>query len=272
MKIYSYSPIEMVVSLLRNRDLIRVLIRREILSRYQGSVLGIIWSLINPVLMLCIYTFVFSIVFKARWSPGSESKTEFALILFAGLIVFNLFADCIGRTPGIIVGNANYVKKVVFPLEILPIVPLGAAIFHAMISVGVWLAAYVLLFGVPHPTIYLIVVVLLPLVLFSLGAAWFLASCGVFLRDISQLVTILTGVLIFLSPVFYPISALPEKFQIFLKFNPLTMVIEQARDVLFWNRGINFAEWGLNLLASIVTAWIGFVWFQRTRKGFADVL
>ena len=171
--------------------------------------------------MLVVYTFVFSVVFNARWSAGSDSKTEFALVLFAGLIVFNLFAECANRAPGLILANVNYVKKVVFPLEILPWVALGSAMFHAMISLGVWLAAYVLLFGLPHVTALFLPLVFLPLAFFIMGVSWALASLGVYLRDVSQFVGILTTVLMFLSPIFYPVTALPEAYRSFLLLNPL---------------------------------------------------
>ena len=172
MQIFPANPREIAASLWRNRSLIKTSIKREVLGRYRGSFLGILWSFFNPLFMLVVYTFVFSIIFKARWNVGSESKTEFALALFAGMIVFNLFAECIGRAPGLIVGNQNYVKKVVYPLEILPWVGLGAALFHCAISLGVWLIAYLIFFGVPHATLLYFPLVLLPFGLFIMGLSW----------------------------------------------------------------------------------------------------
>ncbi len=272
MQAFASSPREMIDSAVRNRELILALIKREVIGRYRGSVLGIFWSLFHPVFMLTVYTFVFSVVFKARWSTGSDSKTEFALVLFAGLIVFNIFAECLNRAPTLILSNVNYVKKVLFPLEILPWVTLGASLFHALISVGVWLAAYILFFGIPHGTTLLLPVVILPLVLCVLGLTWALASLGVYLRDISQLIGIVTTVLLFLSPIFYPASALPEKYRTLLLCNPLTPAIEQVRDVLFWGKFPGWALWSGYLLSSALIAWLGFAWFQKTRRGFADVL
>ena len=141
MRHFSASPIEMFANLWRNRELIKASAKREVLGRYRGSFLGVLWSFFNPLFMLAVYTFVFSVVFQARWGGGSGSKTEFALVLFAGLLVFNLFAECINRAPGLILSNTNYVKKVVFPLEILPFVALLSALFHTLISLGVWLIA-----------------------------------------------------------------------------------------------------------------------------------
>ena len=272
MQNFSISPKEMAASLWRNRSLAKALVQREVVGRYRGSLMGILWSFFNPVFMLIIYTFVFSVVFKARWNTGSDSKTEFALVLFSGLIVFNLFAECFSRAPGLILANVNYVKKVVFPLEILPWVALGSAMFHALISLGVWLIAYLILFGFPHVTVLLLPLVILPLLLFIMGLTWGLASLGVYLRDISQFIGMVTMVLMFLSPIFYPASALPEQYRHLLLLNPLTPAIEQARDVLFWGKVPDMTILSVYLLGAALVAWLGFAWFQKTRKGFADVL
>lgn len=272
MRNFSLSPRSLVSDLWENRSLLRSLVVREILGRYQGSVFGVLWSLFNPVLMLTVYTFVFSVVFKARWTPASNSRSEFALALFVGLIAFNLFAECINRAPGLILSNANYVKKVVFPLEILPIVSLGAALFHAVVSLGVWLAFYAVVSGLPHWTVLLTPILLVPLVLLVCGLSWALAALGVYLRDVGQVTALGTTVLMFLSPVFYPVSALPPALQIVFKLNPLTPIIEMLRDVLMWGRMPSVTQVGVSLLVGLVVAWMGFIWFQKTRKGFADVL
>ena len=272
MQNFSISPKEMAASLWRNRSLIKALTQREVIGRYRGSVMGILWSFLNPVFMLMVYTLVFSVVFKARWSGGSDSKTEFALVLFAGLIVFNLFAECVNRAPGLILANVNYVKKVVFPLEILPWVALGSALFHALISLVVWLIAYLIFFGVPHLTVLLLPLVILPFLLFVMGLTWALASLGVYLRDVSQFIGLVTTAMMFLSPIFYPVSALPEAYRHLLLLNPLTPVIEQAREVLYWGKVPDISMLSIYLLAATLIAWMGFAWFQKTRKGFADVL
>lgn len=272
MRDFSVTPIEMVASLWRHRSLIAASVKREVLGRYRGSVMGILWSFFNPLFMLAVYTFVFSVVFQARWGGGSGSKIEFALVLFAGLMMFNLFAECINRAPGLILSNVNYVKKVVFPLEILPAVTLLAALFHLLISLGVWLLAYVVFFGVPHATVLYLPLIVLPFVVFIMGLSWALASLGVYLRDVSQFIGVITTVLMFLSPIFYPATALPEAYRHLLYLNPLTPVIEQTRDVLFWGKNPDFVMLGLYWLITAIIAWLGFVWFQKTRKGFADVL
>ncbi len=272
MQHFSASPREMFSSLWRNRELITTSAKREVLGRYRGSAMGILWSFFNPVFMLAVYTFVFSEVFKARWSVGSESKTEFALVLFAGLMVFNLFAECINRAPGLIISNVNYVKKVVFPLEILPFVGLLSALFHGAISLGVWLMAYLLLFGIPHPTALLLPLIVLPFALFIMGLSWTLASLGVYLRDVSQLIGAITTVLMFLSPIFYPATSLPEAYRHLLYLNPLTPIIEQTRTVLYFGKAPDFVMLAVYWAATFIIAWLGFAWFQKTRKGFADVL
>lgn len=262
----------MVSSLWVNRGLVKALVKREVIGRYRGSLLGILWSFFNPLFMLAVYTFVFGYIFKSRWSAQNDSQTEFALVLFAGLIVFNLFAECVNRSPGLILSNVNYVKKVIFPLEILPWVALGSAIFHAAVSWSVWLVAYLILFGIPHPTVLLLPLVMLPLIFFIIGTTWWLASLGVYLRDVSQFVGIFVTVLMFLAPIFYPATALPEGLRHFLILNPLTTVVEQVRDVMFWGK---FPDWSMLAITSsisVIIAWLGFAWFQKTRKGFADVV
>ncbi|MGF6089678.1 ABC transporter permease [Pseudomonas sp. 18173] len=272
MQAHPISPKELVKSLWCNRSLIKAMAQREVVGRYKGSFLGIFWSFFNPVLMLAVYTFVFSVVFKARWNSGSDSKTEFALVLFAGLMVFNLFSECVNRAPGVILANANYVKKVVFPLEILPWVGIGSALFHWLVSLSVWLVAYVIFFGVPHATVLLLPLIMLPLIFLVLGLSWALASLGVYLRDVSQFIGILTTILMFLSPIFYPSSSLPQEYAQLLLLNPLTPVIEGVRDVLYWGKLPDMNFFLGYLLVTAFFAWLGFAWFQKTRKGFADVL
>jgi len=262
----------MVKSLFANRSLIFSLVRRDVVGRYRGSAMGLLWSFFNPVLMLAVYTFVFSLVFKARWSGGSGSKTEFALVLFAGLMMFSLFSECLNRAPRLIMNNVNYVKKVIFPLEILPVVALGSAAFHFLISLAVWMVFYLMFFGIPGPAILQLPLVILPLILMTLGLSWLLASLGVFLRDVAQIIGVLTTVLLFLSPIFYPIDALPEEYRPFIQISPLSFVVEQARDTMIWSKGIDWEGWCVYTGVSALVAWIGFAWFQKTRKGFADVL
>ncbi|MHB1245448.1 MAG: ABC transporter permease [Sulfuriferula sp.] len=261
-------------SLWRNRQLIVQMTRREVAGRYKGSVLGLAWSFFNPVFMLVVYTFVFSEIFKSRWggAGGDESKTQFAVILFVGLIMLGLFTEVLNRAPTLILANVNYVKKVVFPIEILPVIAMGAALFHSLISLGVLLAAFALFNGYVHWTVIFVPLVMLPLVILSLGFAWMLASLGVFLRDVGQTIAIITTVLMFLTPIFYPITAVPERLRPFIMANPLTFIVDQAREVLVWGHPPNWTGLGIYTLIAIFIAWAGYAWFQKTRKGFADVL
>lgn len=270
---HSVNPLILARSFWRNRNLIFQMTKRDVVGRYQGSILGLFWSFFHPIFMLVIYTFVFSVVFQAKWGQShSESKTEFAIILFAGLIIFNLFAEIINRAPGMILSNVNYVKKVIFPLEILPVVAAGSALFHTAISVLVLFCFHSLVNQVFPLTAFLLPVVLLPLLVLTLGFAWLLASLGVFLRDVGQTIGILTTALMFLSPIFFPASALPEQLRHYLFLNPLTFIIEQTREVLIWGNIPNWQGLAGYMLVSLAVNWGGLFWFQKTRKGFADVL
>jgi lipopolysaccharide transport system permease protein len=274
MQDFSASPQEMVASFWRNRALIYALSRREVIGRYRGSYFGILWSFFNPLLMLAVYTFVFGQIFQSRWSPKSDSIAEFALVLFAGLIIFNIFAECLNQAPRLILNNANYVKKVVFPLEVLPWVSLSSALFHGFVSLCVWILVYSLLFGIPNLTILCLPLIILPFCLMIMGLSWALASLGVYLRDIGQIIGISVSALMFLAPVFYPITLVPSQYRSWLLLNPVTYPIEITREFLFWGLDSNFYLVGLLIYFTItvIVAYFGFFWFQKTRKGFSDVL
>lgn len=273
MQHFPTSPREMAASFWRNRQLILALTKREVVGRYRGSVMGIAWSLFTPILMLMVYTFVFSVVFKARWGlAGEESKDSFAIMLFVGMLIHGLFAECLNRAPSLVLANPNYVKKVIFPLEVLPWVVLGSALFHGTISLLILLIAQLILTQQLVWTVLLFPCVLVPLVFASVGFAWFLAGLGVYVRDIGQVTGMVTTVLMFLSPVFYPISALPAKYQTWLQLNPLTFIIEEGRNTLIFGKVPDIGQWSIMLAVGLFIAWAGFVWFQNLRKGFADVL
>jgi lipopolysaccharide transport system permease protein len=266
------SLLEMIRSFHRNRALIVQMTRRDVVGRYRGSLIGLAWSFFNPLLMLAIYTFVFSTVFKARWPIGDDStRAGFAVILFVGLIVHGLLAECITKAPGLVLGNVSYVKRVRFPLEILPWVTIGSALFHAMVSCMVLLCVQLLVgHGIPG-TAMLFPLLLCPLVLVAAGFTWILAATSVYVRDIGMLTGLLATALMFLAPVFYPLSAIPEEYRWIAMLNPLTFIIEQGRGMLIAGE---LPDWSGLLVYSILAvlfAWLGFWWFQRTRNGFADV-
>ena len=233
------------------------------------------WTIINPILMLAVYTFVFGFVFKVRLDPSVSFENDhfsFALLLFSGLIVYNIFSETLSRAPDLVLANTNYVKKIIFPLEILPWVNLGATLFHALISVSVLLIAFLSINHFIHWTIIFIPIILAPFLLLIVGISWFLAATGVFVRDIGQFIGLLLTMLLFLSPVFYPAAALPESLRDYLFLNPLSFIIEQLRAVILLGQ---FPDWqGLTIYSviALAVAQIGFIWFEKTRKGFADVL
>lgn len=272
MQKFSTSPQEMLASAWRHRALIRSMVERDIVGRYRGSIVGIAWSFFNPVFMLLIYTTVFAGVFKARWGLTNETWSDFAIVLFVGIIMHGLFAECINRAPTLILSNANYVKRVVFPLEVLPWVALGSAVFHMLASVVVLVLAQLILRQQLPWTIVFFPVVLVPLILATMGFAWLLTALGVYIRDIGQLTGIFTTVLMFLSPVFYPVSALPAHLRPWMRLNPLTYIIEEGRATLVFGHLPDAGDWVIATGAGLLIAWAGFAWFQHSRAGFADVV
>ncbi|MBB6670624.1 ABC transporter permease [Cohnella nanjingensis] len=256
----------------KNNGLIIQLVRREVASRYKGSFLGIIWSFITPLLMLLVYTFVFSLVFKSRWPGQSESQIEFALLIFSGMTMYNIFSEVVGKSSNLIPNNSNYVKKVVFPLAILPVVTLISTLIHAAISILILLCGLILFYNGIHLTVLLLPIVMLPMLLLTLGISWFVASIGVFFRDIGHLVNILLQVLMFLSPIFYPIESIPQSLRFLYYINPLSYTVEDARKVLVWGQTPNWVWIGTGSLIGLMIFILGYGWFQKTREGFSDVL
>lgn len=266
-------PWQVISGLWHHRVLVWQLARRDVVGRYRGSYLGLLWSLFHPLLMLGVYTFVFGTIFRARWSASPEAgQAEFAVILFAGLTVFAIFSECVNRAPGLVLANTSFVKRVVFPLEILPWVALGSSLFHAAINLLVLLAATLAVYGKVPPTWPWIFVVVIPMIFTTLGICWALAALGVYLRDVAQTVSIVTAALMFLSPIFYPVTAVPETFRGAFTLNPLTFIIEQARAVCLWGRMPDPELLAIHTAVGLLVAWGGLALFQRMRPGFADVL
>jgi lipopolysaccharide transport system permease protein len=257
----------------RHRQLILQMARRDVLGRYRGSLLGLAWSFLTPLLMLLVYTFLFGVVFKARWGSGTvDSRLDFALILFVGLIVHGLFAECVNRAPGLILQHASFVKRVVFPLEILPWSVMLSALFHSAVSLTIWFV-FAMASGIGiSPTAAYLPLVFVPLVLLTMGCTWFLASVGVYLRDTGHTVVILTTVLLFLSPIFFPSTAVPQQFRFLIRLNPLTFVVEQARAVLTFHSLPDFPWLAVVTLQNLLLAALGLWWFKKTRRGFGDVI
>lgn len=272
----SLSPLAVVTSLIDNWTLISRMARRDIEARYRGSLLGLAWTLLVPLVMLAIYTFVFGFTLKLRWGEGRAAmvndRAEFSIILFSGLILFWMFSDAVARAPGLVRENINYVTKIVFPLHVLPWVSVLSSLFNLAVSMGILLIGQTIFIGPPPWTALLVPLILAPFVLLIMGLSWLFASIGMFLRDLQQAVGVVLSVTMFLSPIFYSLTKVDESIRGFFYLNPLTFVIEQFRNVMLWGR---LPDWGgLAIYAAVagLTAWLGYVWFQKTRKGFADVI
>ena len=256
---------------LRYFDLINQLIKHDIKSRFKGALLGLFWPIITPLLTLSMYALVFGYFLPSRW-PGSEGISGFALMLFPGLIIFTFFAECVNRAPNLITSNPNFIKKVLFPVELMVWVPIGSAIFQLVISVFVWVAFVLYVKSSINWTIIFLPIVILPMVFCLLGITWFLSAIGVFLRDISQITVVITQALMFFSPVLYPLENLPNWASQLIMLNPLTLIVEQARLVMINGELPNFHGLIIYTFVSLIVCVLGLSFFKSVRNGFADVL
>lgn len=268
----TYGPQAPFVSLWKNGRLIFDLTRRDISGRYKGAIVGSFWAFITPLLMLGVYSFVFGYIFNSRWSENETGHVHFSIVLFVGLIFSSMFSDCMTRGPGLVLANANYVKKVVFPLEILPWIAVGNALFHAGISCVVLLLV-LLATGTPiASTVILFPLLFLVFLPLLAGMVWLLAALGVFFRDLQQIVMVLSNALTFLAPIFYPRTMLPEQYRWLLSLNPLSFVVEAGRGLVLWGVLPSWIAVSGYVLASVFVSWVGWCFFQLTRRGFADVI
>ncbi len=258
----------------RHFTLTKQLVIREISSRYRGSVMGVLWSLVTPILMLCIYTFVFNFVFKARWPTMSEEGDvlNFAMVLFLGLIIHGLIADTVTRSPRLILDNVNLVKKVVFPVESLAWVMMLNALFNFVISLMLLLVFIFWELGHIPVTAFWLPVVMIPYIAMLMGIAWILACLGVYLRDLQQISGTAATLLLFLSPIFYSISILPPAVQPFIYLNPISLIVESSRAILLYGHAPDFPALGIYSAVAVTLFVFGFLLFQKARKGFADVV
>jgi lipopolysaccharide transport system permease protein len=257
---------------LSNRYLIAQLVKRELALKYTGSVLGGLWVVVTPLIMLAIYSLFFTVVIKAKWGDAGFESDAFALLLFAGLLLHSFFAEILTSTPQLVVSNPNYVKKTVFPVEVLAIVQTLTAALGLAVNLALLLLFVTIFQGLPGPEALFSIVILLPLLLMALGTAWMLSAMGVFFRDISQITGLLAAALLFTSPIFYPVSALSERAQNFLYLNPLTFLIEQLRLVVFAGVLPNFIGLGLFIMGAALFSYLCYSLFMRVKVGFADVL
>jgi lipopolysaccharide transport system permease protein len=256
----------------QNRSLVFELTRREILGRYRGASFGLLWALISPFLMLLVYTLAFGFIMKSRWPGATGSTAGFALILFVGLTVHGFFSECINRAPVLIVGNANYVKRVVFPLDVLVWSMTFSALFHFAMNTVVLLLLQLFQNGEIHATTLLLPVVLLPLIILTVGIGWILSALGVFLRDIGQVVGVISAAMLFLSSAIVPIESVPEHYRWLFIANPLTFIINQAREVVIWGHAPDWRGLVIYSVVAVVVAVAGHAFFEKLHRGFADVL
>lgn len=261
--------------MLKNWTLLQQLIIRDINSRYKGSILGILWTIINPIMMLSVYTLVFSQVFKARWggaTTGSETPITFALNLFAGLIVFNIFAECATKSPTLITSNPNFVKKIIFPIHTLGGMVTGSALIHGTLSAGILIIAKIIFDGSAPPTVLLLPLVWLPLVFGCLGMTWLFSWIGVIIKDTSQVINAAVSMLMFLSPIFYPTSMLPEKIRWIAAINPLATSIEGTRGILIASELPKIGEMTVAIVIALLWCQACFSILKNSQRKLADIL
>lgn len=275
------NPLEMIAGLWRSRALLWQFARRDVLARNRGSALGVGWTLLHPLIMLAVYTFIFAIVWEAKWNPAATEassfahKVEFAIALFCGLLLYEVFSSTVNASPSLIVSNPNLVKKVVFPLELLPIATLLAAVVLHGAGLLVLLIANAALRGVVSHTLWLYPLVVLPLVLLAGGVSMACAALGVFVRDLRTVVPVAVQVLFFVTPILYPVAKLakaPEWVRGVLELNPLVGIFESARSVLVFGQLPEWRPLALATALGVVVFVLGFALFVKAKRGFADVL
>lgn len=265
----TFNPLRIFADIFRHRYLLGQMIKRDVLLRYRGAMFGVLWIFLSPLIMLTIFAFIFGQIFEARW-PQTESSIPFWLILYSGLIGFNLFSESISRAPSSVRSYPNFVKKIIFPVGILPIVPIGSALVHGLFNFLILCAALALTRHL-NVGIFLFPMLVSPLILFALALSWVLASWGVFIKDMTQIVPVLVQMLLFLSPVLYPVSAVPENFRAIYQCNPLSVVIEATRSAIF-GQPIDWRAWVISLVFSVIAVILGYSFFQNSKDEFADAL
>lgn len=267
------NPLRPWRALWQHRGLIRQLARRDLIQRYRSSLLGMVWTFLLPLLHLAVYTFIFNIVLRVQWSHGPGGGTgRFAMALFCGLILYSVFSESVIVSPMLIVTKASYVRKMVFPLEVLPVVSLVQVLVKAGTSLII-LAAGTLLLDRKLPwTFALVWLPFVPMILYTLGVAWFLAAMGVFIRDIAQVIAIPVQLLFFLSGIVHPISRVPERFRPLMLLNPIAQLVEAVRRLALWGLMPDWIALAGVFLGGLVVFQLGYLFFMKSRRAFADVL
>src|SRR5688572_13870657 len=252
-------------------ELIYSFAKRELLGRYKGSALGIAWAVLTPVVMIAIFTFIFAGIFGARFGVN-QSHWDYALYLFCGLLPWSMFQESVQQSANTIVVNSNLVKRVVFPLEALPAAQVFAALVNQLFATVALLIATIIVRQRLEVTASWLPVLLIPQILFALGAAWLIASLGVFLRDIAQGVTLLLMAWMYLTPIIYPESIVPDRFRTLINLNPFTPLVRSYRRIFLEGVAPEWRGLAYFTVVSLVIFLFGYWWFARTRKSFADVI
>ena len=266
-------PWRIVRDLRRHGSLILQFTKRDVLVRYRGSYLGVFWSLLRPLCTLAVFGVVFGYIFQSRLSNDpNESKVDFAMALFCGLSMLDFISECLGRAPTLILMNSNYVTKVVFPLEVLPVSVAVAAIVHLIVSLIPLAAAYLVVHHTLHMTALYIPLIVIPLFFLGLGIAWLFSSLGVFIRDINSLVPVLLLILMYCSAIFYRMSKVPPQLRFIVHYNPLAVLVDNLRDVFMWGLPVDWGQFGLMTLVCFAIMLVGYAFFMRTKSAFADVI
>ena len=259
----------MTTGYLRHRVLLGQLIKRDVLLRYRGAMFGVLWVFLSPLILLVIFAFVFGQIFQTRW-PQQPDGLPFWLMLYSGLIVFNVFAEAVSRSPSSVRGYPSYVKKIIFPVEVLPLVPVGSGLIHAGFNLFILVLALAWT-GHLSSGVLLFPVLLLPVLLLAVGLSWFLAAWGVFIKDMNQIVPLFVQMMLFLSPVFYPVSAVPQMLRPIYQYNPLGSVIEASRAAIL-GLTVPWSSWLATLVLGSIACGLGYLFFQHSRDEFADAL
>ena len=257
---------------LKYKDLILILLVREVAYKFKGSFLGILWMILTPIILIIIFTFIFGEVFDIKWMDIPESKEYFALILFSGLMVFNFFAESITKAPLLFISNVNYIKKIIFPLEILPIVSVLSSSVQLILSFFVWIIFYFIIIGIPNISILLFPIIMMPFIFILVGLTFLFSTLGVFIRDTNNIISLLTTLLLFLSPIFYPVSVIPENYQVYIYINPIAYQIELTRDLMMWGNTPNFISFLTYFILTYIFYLLTIKFFSKNKDRFIDVL
>jgi lipopolysaccharide transport system permease protein len=266
-------PAHLARTLWSHRMLIAQFTKREVLEKHKGAYLGVLWNVLSPLLTLGAFTFVFGFVFQKHWgNTGAAGPLDFAINFFTGHTLFHVLAESVSRAPTCVASRPNLVRKVVFPTEVLPVSVVASTLVYEAVALGLLAILVTVVTGTVSSTIWLFPLLLVPLVMLSLGLAWLLASLGAFIRDVRSIVGVITQLLLFLSAVFYPISAIPEQFRPFVEYNPIAIIIESGRRTLIEGAWPDMLALGWVTLLSALIMQCGYAWYMRMRRGLADVL